>query len=551
MAAIDLYSGIGGWTLGFRMAGIPVVASYEWWKDANLTHNKNLGSTHAVTNIRTLPLEDLPSKKGVKFVVGSPPCTQFSLSNRGGKGDIKDGLVDIKKFLEVVEYMQPKYWAMENVPRVAGILEKELTSGGELERFLHLFDDIKVYNSADFGVPQDRKRMIAGKFPFDLMDAYAKTTTRLNLGEVLAALEQAPYRDPIYGITVDALTDQVREPKLSKEETRINWESKTHHPVYNMMSFPDRQDRPSRTITALCTRVSRESIIIQDSLNDLRRLTVRERGLIQSFPINYQFFAKSYQGKLKMIGNAIPPLLTFYIAQSMLDTPVDKLRRPTEVGDKLKLGEEQAKAFTPDNEGTTFSWSRSFWFAISGLRFGSGVRFELRNKSDKEKKITGWQIHFFYGPSKNIKEKVLDEELLKKALQVGHLEQDTAFQDLFKELQHLIGKVNPKDLQDNWTRHTNEGSSNMGPIDLIDQLAGFAANLKVLLRDKGKSFHSAADLYVFEEFEDEGTNKNELKKLVKFSVSILSGIIIGAAFNTLLKGGAVNLKPARKSKVRA
>jgi len=147
MAAIDLYSGIGGWTLGFRMAGIPVIASYEWWKDANDTHNKNFGSKHAETDIRTLSLEKLPNRKGVKFVVGRPPCTQFSLANRGGKGDIKDGMVDIFKFLEVVERMQPKYWAMENVPRVAKIIEKALKGNGKLARFKELFGNIKVYNS--------------------------------------------------------------------------------------------------------------------------------------------------------------------------------------------------------------------------------------------------------------------------------------------------------------------------------------------------------------------------------------------------------------------
>src|SRR5690606_3249445 len=119
--------------------------------------------------------------------------------------------------------------------------------------------------------------------------------------------------DPIYDLTLpkELVTDHILEPNLSAEEERINRDTKTHHPVYNAMSFPDRLDRPSRTITALCTRVSRESIIINDSQNNLRRLTIRERGCLQSFPINYQYFSKTYAGKIKMIGNAVPPLLTF------------------------------------------------------------------------------------------------------------------------------------------------------------------------------------------------------------------------------------------------
>ena len=59
-----------------------------------------------IVDIRKLELKQLPNPEEVDFVVGSPPCTQFSYSNRGGSGDISDGLVDIFKFLEVVEYLK-------------------------------------------------------------------------------------------------------------------------------------------------------------------------------------------------------------------------------------------------------------------------------------------------------------------------------------------------------------------------------------------------------------------------------------------------------------
>ena len=102
LRAIDLYGGIGGWALGFKIAGIDIVASYEWWDKANATHNMNLGCKTFEQDIRKLELKDLP--KNIQFVLGSPPCTQFSFSNRGGKGDLADGLKDIQKFLEVVEH---------------------------------------------------------------------------------------------------------------------------------------------------------------------------------------------------------------------------------------------------------------------------------------------------------------------------------------------------------------------------------------------------------------------------------------------------------------
>ena len=251
--AIDLYSGIGGWTLGMKMSSVENVASYEWWSEANLTHNLNFGTDHEEVDIRKLSLEDLPEPGTVDFVLGSPPCTQFSYANRGGNGDIADGLKDIYKFLEVVNHLKPKYWAMENVPRVSKILKRELGIGGQLYRFRHLFTVNIIVNSADYGVPQSRKRMIAGDFPFELFNAYKAVTPTRTLKAVLDALKEDVVTDPIFGIELPAseVTDNYFEEPLSPEEERINREAKTYHPVYNKMSFPDQLTRPSRTVTAM------------------------------------------------------------------------------------------------------------------------------------------------------------------------------------------------------------------------------------------------------------------------------------------------------------
>ncbi len=86
--AIDLYSGVGGWALGLALAGIEVVESFEWWNEAALTHGRNFKSPVRQLDIRSLDVKSLPPN--LDFVVGSPPCTQFSFSNRGGNGDIAD-----------------------------------------------------------------------------------------------------------------------------------------------------------------------------------------------------------------------------------------------------------------------------------------------------------------------------------------------------------------------------------------------------------------------------------------------------------------------------
>jgi len=541
MAAIDLYSGIGGWTLGFRMAGVEVASSYEWWKDANNTHNKNFGSIHNERNIRELRLEELPNPDDIEFVIGSPPCTQFSYANRGGNGDIADGLVDIIKFLEIVEHLNPRYWAMENVPRVAKILKSEIEEGGSLHRFAHLFanDGIRVYDSSQFGVPQKRKRMIAGNLPFNLLESYMDFTPSINMGDVLEALNQDTIIDPIYRTVLnrEELTDHIRETPLSPEEARVNGDAKCYHTIYNAMSFPDKWEKPSRTITALCTRVSRESIIIEDHEGDLRRLTVRERGCLQSFPINYQYYSNSYGGKLKMIGNAVPPVLTFYIAQSMLETDVDDLILPDQANNPIVIPDELPVIHTPDNRGAKYSWSRSFWLAVPGLRFGSGVRFELRNYHDKRDQSTFWRMNFFFGNSKNIKSKELNLSLFERSLIILGKLNDNSLNTLVEEFITFCETIDILGLQKNWTNKDREKN---GPIEIIDRIGEFSSGFKDTLSNDNVYQKTILDFIEDELRNDEGKIAN--KKLSDEPIKVFVGLILGSSFNTIMEGKKVQLE---------
>ena len=535
MAAIDLYSGIGGWTTGFKMAGIDVVNSYEWWKDANNTHNKNFGTNHSEINIRELKLEDLPNPDEIEFVLGSPPCTQFSYANRGGNGDIADGMIDIYKFLEVVEYLNPRYWAMENVPRVAKIIEREIQKGGSLYRFRNLFskNGIRVYDSSDFGVPQKRKRMIAGRLPFELLESYIQITPKLTMGDVLNALNKDTVIDPIFEARIkkEDISDHIFEASLSAEEARINGDSKSYHSVYNKMNFPDKWDRPARTITALCTRVSRESIIIKDHYNNLRRLTVRERGCLQSFPLNYQYYSSSYGGKLKMIGNAVPPVLTFYIAQSMLERTVEEVLTPKQVNNPIVLADEPAVIHTPDKRGAKYSWSRSFWLAIPGLRFGSGVRYELRNYHDKRDQSTSWKMNFFFGNSKNIKSKKLDIELFKRSSHIIYHLNNDKLNKLVEEFISYCETLDIEGLQKNWT---NKDRARVGPIELIDNLGKFSDQFKKVFRKK-KSIEKVLLNFIEDELRN-GNGKVDNKKLSDSPIDVFVGMLMGSCFNPVMEG---------------
>ena len=166
MRVMDLYSGIGGWHLGLRMAGISDILPFENWIPALDTQNKNMGVDFPPIDIRKLTIKNIPAK--VEFIVGSPPCTQFSSSNRGGNGNIDEGLKDISKFLAIVSIVKPKYWVMENVPRLKKILEKELAPKGSLRKYKYLFKTMQIIDTSKFGVPQKRQRLLAGDFPFEI-----------------------------------------------------------------------------------------------------------------------------------------------------------------------------------------------------------------------------------------------------------------------------------------------------------------------------------------------------------------------------------------------
>ncbi|MCH9052887.1 MAG: DNA (cytosine-5-)-methyltransferase [Proteobacteria bacterium] len=535
MKAIDLYSGIGGWALGLRIAGIDVVASYELWKNAADTEERNLRTPVHLVDIRKLEFSLLPPD--VDIVVGSPPCTEFSFSNRGGSGDIANGLKDVRKFFEIVDAVRPTFWAMENVPRVAKILESELTGDGALSRFAHLRDSmhVEVIDMSRFGLPQRRKRCLAGNFDFDLLDRYAEMCPEITLGDAISELKKKVARDVNFGCGVprNSITEHVKEAFLDEEETRINKEAKERHPVYNGMRFPDSMDKPVRTITATCTRVSRESVIVEDMTNPdhYRRLTVRERALLQGFPLTYQFFGNSYSEKLKMIGNAIPPVFTYYVAQAALGVSPEKVRPLPAVGYDHPIPDSSAPSTPPDQVGRSYPRNRRFRFAIPNLRFKSGTRFDLLNTFEDDR--TSWNVAFYFGPSKDIRSIPLGPELfegIKRLNWFGDFRE--VFAGIVHRLEDKVGKLDLGTLQARWP---DKGSDGDHPFDLLDRLGDAAQEMIDAFPDDRVG--DAGDFLVTLASDchpkDKPISEGKLRKL---AAPIVCGLVIGSWFNSYVEG---------------
>lgn len=395
MRAIDLFSGIGGWTLGLEAAGIDVVGSYEIWSTAIDIYSRNHSTEAHQVDIAELKKENLP--EGVDIVVGSPPCTNFSWSNRGGSGDLDAGVAGLCAFFDVVLLCDPKYWVFENVPRVQEIIQNA-ANHPELKRYADLIGeaDFRVVDMQEFGVPQRRRRLLFGNIDFSIIDDVRGVRSAPTLGDVVRAARYGD--DLIFKESRGSCSFENQEDLvLSKEEVRYNWELKKNHVVYNDMCFPDLLSKPARTVTATCTAVSRESIVIsEDNGATYRRLSTRERAGVQSFPIDFDFGPHSEGTRFKVLGNAMPPLMAYTCAQAMLgrkvgaDVKLERKRPPSAARTSI------ASRAGPRPLSTTVAANpnRSFRFAIGGLRFKSGMRFELTNAPDRSR----WRVQFVYGP---------------------------------------------------------------------------------------------------------------------------------------------------------
>lgn len=530
MRALDLYSGVGGWALGLKLAGIEVVASYEISENAAKTAEQNLGIEVHRLDIRSLELTTLP--KSIDLVVGSPPCTQFSYSNRGGSGDLSDGLLDIAAFLRVVDYLKPEYWIMENVPRVQAVLHKEMTRKGKLSEYIHLRDDmrVEVVDISDLGLPQRRRRCIAGNFDYELLSKYSTRCSSTTLGQVVGGLRKRQPLDVNFDRNYSRVnvTETAKENFLDEEEVRINRYAKAHHPVYNSMQFPEPLDKPSRTVTATCTRVSRESLVIAEKRNGTayRRLTVRERASLQGFPISYQFYGDSYSEKLRMIGNAIPPVLTYYLGLAVRGIPSAEMVSLPELGYAHPLPPGLPAETQLDQPGRAYRFDRRFRFAIPELRFKSGMRFDLSNQiSDQTAK---WCVEFFYGPSTNIQSVELGKRLLSRLEREEGLKPFTQqASSVIHDLSRDILCFEPESIQLRWA---DKSAVAPHPFELLDKLGEAARQLADALPE---SCAECAKRFVIDAAARECTEDETIgtTKLERHAIPVLVGMYLGAWFN--------------------
>ncbi|MGB8647651.1 MAG: DNA (cytosine-5-)-methyltransferase [Anaerolineae bacterium] len=360
---IDLFCGAGGFSEGFRQQGFKIVAGLDSWRPAIDTFNYNFGLECEPRNMlefaaSTKRIEALPD---TDVIIGSPPCTSFSSSNKSGKGDKTMGRRLTKIFLRIIaikkhkQHSRLKAWFMENVSNSTSHLQDHYTF-----RQLHLAkwalkegldpDTIAVslkenrslLNAADFGVPQSRGRVFTGEIVPQTKSAALRKTHRtpdqdegLPLHVTLAHIMQHLPKpnsersdefiaDPLYSnikIKQTELTDHFYDTGLYARDWKGSQFLKTNHPYMGPMSFPEREDRPSRTVTATKIGNSREALIFPSEFGrigngEYRTPTIREAAILMGFPITFQFLG-SEGIKWKLVGNAVCPPVSRALAKAV------------------------------------------------------------------------------------------------------------------------------------------------------------------------------------------------------------------------------------------
>ena len=349
LRVIDFFCGAGGFSEGFRQMGFEILYGFDHWKPAVDTFNFNFKLNCEVKNILDFKhsIDEIENLPKTEIIIGSPPCVSFSSSNKSGNTDKSLGVELTETFLRIVAVKkhQPnsvlKAWFMENVVNSKRYLQTAytfkdlgLTDWAKKNRIsplkiaIDLYDSTTIINSADYGSFQARKRVISGeiikkgklKIPKKTHSEENQNDKEkyLTIGKMkkyfphpFSKKSEKLITDPQYQLQIpqNQLTDHFYDTGIYKVEWKFSKYGKTNHPFMGKMSFPENENKPSRTITATKIANSRESIIYKSELNrigdgEYRLPTVREAAIIMGFPITYQFLGTE-NNKWRLVGNAV------------------------------------------------------------------------------------------------------------------------------------------------------------------------------------------------------------------------------------------------------
>lgn len=335
--AVSFFSGIGGFSLGFRSSGFEVCGFVEIDDNLSSIYKANfLGAKRLGSDITKISNEDFMSFRQeigeVDVIIGGPPCQGFSLSGKRKIDDPRNYL--FQDYLRAVDIINPKFAIIENVKLLTSMKSKdgkmvkdEIISGLNAHGYRTKLFEV---NAKDYGVPQHRERAIfvAVRNDLKIEPSFPEpSSTR----DGIASNRQAMFRT--FG---DACSDlEYIESGQSGSDPHHQAVKHPDHVINWLWDVPqgssahDNEDPDLRPPSGYNTTYKRQvwaepAATVQTTFGMIsgcrnvhpiatRSLTVREACRLQSFPDNYKLLGSL--GTIRTgIGNAVPPLLANKIA---------------------------------------------------------------------------------------------------------------------------------------------------------------------------------------------------------------------------------------------
>lgn len=324
LRVISLFSGCGGMDLGFKgdftifnkyfeKNPYEILFANDILQRACDTYEYNFNHKSCCDDIRELDYSLLPD---ADIVIGGFPCQDFSVAGKrkGLNADRGQLYIEMKK---VIEHCKPIAFVAENVDGIRSSKLGDDTSALEiiLEDFRKLGYQVvyKALNAADYGVPQNRIRVIISGIRDDLHKSmyYPVVTHGENAEKPWMTAKEA----------IDDLWNKIDNTSI-KNHTLRDYSKAKFYPGKRMQgNCQIKADKPAPTIRSEhhgnIEGHYRTTIPNNPSdVNGWRRLSVRECARLQSFPDSFEFPVSS-SNAYKQIGNAVPPVFAWHIARAL------------------------------------------------------------------------------------------------------------------------------------------------------------------------------------------------------------------------------------------
>lgn len=396
LKAVSLFAGGGGMTLGFAKAGFQTVLATDLEPSSARTFSTNLPHVPFVLgDIQHLGRNEmLRAIDGAKIdlVYGGPPCQGFSTLGNQNPADPRNGL--FWRFVNIVDWLTPSCFVLENVnylrTQYGGRYEGEIVAAFER---LGYRVEVATLNSADFGVPQVRKRVfffgtrLGGAFEWP---AHSHGEGREEYVGVGPALANIPNDSPNHR-HLNHSDKVIARYRLIPEGGRMPPPAELPEAI-RRKNFGNTYKRLHRSRPSLTLVPGNNAFPIHPTED--RSLSVREAARIQGFPDDY-IFEGSRAEQCRLVGNAVPPL----VAQRLGDAVrhhIEASRPLAAVADPAVEDRVVQRVPRPARPRSSNLNAVSFFTGIGGLTLGfmnAGVN--VRASFDLKKSVArNFELNF-------------------------------------------------------------------------------------------------------------------------------------------------------------